>query len=174
MSFYRYKKFLIGALGTIMVAGTASANCDLGQTCRLAVPDPNVKIIPFSAPASTTISNISSRTVPGLGPNERLCPVTCPVGVEVPDGGEVLGCYDICKPIASTQHTQRIARTHTVSHAQNQARTEHIVQYEPYVVNPVVQTTHVRVIRPVVYVRYPVPVPVTPCGQILRGPMPRC
>lgn len=186
MSFYSYKKFLIGAVGTMMLAGTASATCDLGYTCRLAEPDPNVKIIPFSAPATTSISEISSHTVPGLGPNERLCPVTCPVDVEVSEGGKVLGCYDICKPIAPVQNSQSIYKPPTFTQTQNvsytqqshsqqtQGAVEHVVKYEPYLVNPVVQTTHVRVIRPVIYVRYPVPVPVTPCGQIIYGPTPRC
>lgn len=174
MFFYPRNKVFLAAFGAMMLSGTASATCDLGVTCRLANPDPNVEIIPFSAPATTTISDVSSHTIPGLDPGERLCPVKCPVDVDIPEDGKILGCYDICKPLASVQTTRPTSHVQTVSRTQTQNRTEHVVQYEPYLVNPVAHTTHVRVIRPVIYVRYPVPVPVTPCGRIIQGPMPRC
>jgi hypothetical protein len=58
----------------------------------------------------------------GLGAGESLQSTSCPVNVFNPEGGTVLGCYNVVKPIP--------------------------------------QTTYYRVVRPVVYVRYPVPVAV--------------
>jgi len=64
----------------------------------------------------------STATVPGLGLNESLRPTTCPTAVHNPEGGQVLGCYNVVKPVP--------------------------------------QTTYYRVVRPIIYVRYPVPTPV--------------
>ena len=64
----------------------------------------------------------STSSVAGLGLNESLQATSCPVSVHNPDGGKVLGCYNVVKPVP--------------------------------------QTTYYRVVRPVVYVRYPVPVAV--------------
>ena len=64
----------------------------------------------------------STTSVAGLGAGESLQATSCPVSVHNPDGGKVLGCYNVVKPVP--------------------------------------QTTYYRVVRPVVYVRYPVPVAV--------------
>ncbi len=62
-------------------------------------------------------------TVAGLGPNESLRATNCPTNVYNPDGGRVLGCYNVVKPAAPA---------------------------------PIAQTSYYRVVRPVIYVRYPV------------------
>lgn len=62
-------------------------------------------------------------TVAGLGHNESLRATDCPTSVYNPEGGRVLGCYNVVKPVAPT---------------------------------PIAQTTYYRVVRPVIYVRYPV------------------
>lgn len=70
----------------------------------------------------------STDSVPGLGANESLQATNCPVGVYGTGEGQVLGCYNVVKPVP--------------------------------------QTTYYRVVRPVIYVRYPVPVAVpftSPC-----------
>ena len=65
----------------------------------------------------------SPSTVPGLGHNESLRATDCPTNVYNPEGGRVLGCYNVVKPVAPA---------------------------------PVAQTTYYSVVRPVIYVRYPV------------------
>lgn len=70
----------------------------------------------------------STASVQGLGANESLQATNCPVNVYDNGEGQVLGCYNVVKPVA--------------------------------------QTTYYRVVRPVIYVRYPVPVAVpftSPC-----------
>ena len=64
----------------------------------------------------------STSSVSGLGYGESLQSTNCPVNVYNPDGGRVLGCYNVVKPVP--------------------------------------QTNYVRVVRPIIYVRYPVPVAV--------------
>ncbi len=91
----------------------------------------------------------SAQSVPGLGANESLQATNCPVNVYGSGEGQVLGCYNVVKPVP--------------------------------------QTTYYRVVRPVVYVRYPVPVAVpytSPCHTYKissrygdfhhRGYRPRC
>lgn len=71
----------------------------------------------------------------GLGHNERLHPTTCPVAVHNPQRHQVAGCYKVVK-----QWTP------------------------PQVHRPAPQQVFYRVVRPIIYVRYPVPVCVTgPC-----------
>jgi len=62
-------------------------------------------------------------TVAGLGHNESLRATDCPTNVYNPEGGRVLGCYNVVKPAAPA---------------------------------PIAQTSYYRVVRPVIYVRYPV------------------
>lgn len=62
----------------------------------------------------------SVTSVPGLGQNESLRATSCPVNVYNPNHGEVLGCYNVVKPVAQTQYY--------------------------------------RIIRPVIYIHYPVAV----------------
>lgn len=64
----------------------------------------------------------STSGLPGLGANESLRATNCPTNVYNPEGGTVLGCYNVVKPVA--------------------------------------QTSYYRIVRPVIYVRYPVPVAV--------------
>lgn len=81
--------------------------------------------------ANTYSFSGSTASVPGLGQNESLQAVNCPVNVYGSGEGTVLGCYNVVKPVP--------------------------------------QTTYYRVVRPVVYVRYPVPVAVpytSPCHTI--------
>jgi len=75
----------------------------------------DVEIFEFSGTPST---------VPGLGHNESLRATDCPTNVYNPEGGRVLGCYNVVKPVAAPA--------------------------------PIAQTTYYRVVRPVIYVRYPV------------------
>ena len=88
-------------------------------------------------PFTTTVSKISNYRVAGMGANEFLSPTACPVSVYNPGGHEVLGCYSVVKPVQ--------------------------------VVRPVPQIRHqqIRVVRPIIYVRYPVPTP-------MPMPMPVC
>jgi hypothetical protein len=64
----------------------------------------------------------STTGLSGLGTNESLQATNCPTNVYNPEGGKVLGCYNVVKPVA--------------------------------------QTSYYRIVRPIVYVRYPVPVAV--------------
>ncbi|WP_409432938.1 hypothetical protein ACJ3XI_00145 [Litorimonas sp. RW-G-Af-16] len=70
----------------------------------------DVELYPFSGQLS------------GLGMNESLQATNCPTNVYNPNGGRVIGCYNVVKPVP--------------------------------------QTNYVRVVRPIIYVRYPVPVAV--------------
>lgn len=85
-------------------------------------------------PQALSYAPLSPTVISGLGHNEGLRPTTCPVAVHNPDGGRVLGCYNVVRRVAQ----------------------------------PVTKTTYYRVVRPIVYVRYPVPVPVcrvSTCGN---------
>ncbi|MEE9346725.1 MAG: hypothetical protein V3U82_00925 [Robiginitomaculum sp.] len=89
-----------------------------------------------SSNTHNVIVNASQR-LPGLGANEMLCPTPCATSVDVPAGGRVIDCFSVCK------------------------------KAEPVYVAPapVMQTYHraYQVVRPVVYVNYPVPVMVPSC-----------
>ena len=80
-----------------------------------------------------SVAPLTSSTLSGLGVNESLQPTTCPVSVHNPSGAKVLGCYNVVKP-------KPVVRT--------------VVRTVP---------TVYRVVRPIVYVRYPVPVCNTCC-----------
>lgn len=73
-----------------------------------------------------------SGTYGGLGANEFLHPTSCPISVHNPNGYQVTGCYKVVKRWTPPQ----VNRT-----------APHRVYY--------------RVVRPIIYVRYPVPVCVT-------------
>lgn len=51
-------------------------------------------IVPFS----TTSARPTNYRVPGMGANEFLSPINCPVSVYNPEGAQVLGCYQVSKP----------------------------------------------------------------------------
>ena len=102
-------------------------------------------------PFSSTASHSGSIAIPGLGANERLTPTSCPVNVNGLESGQsVLGCYQVEK-----QQTTNV-RYHLGA------------------------PTTVRYVRPIVYVRYPVPTPVysvpypvpTPVYAPIYGPRP--
>lgn len=112
---------------------TSTAPCPAGSTkqsdgtCLSTTPGFSTTEI-ASAPLTSSI-------IGGLGVNESLQPTTCPVAVHNPEGAQVLGCYNVVKPVPAP-----VVQTRT------------IVQTVP---------TVYQVVRPVVYLRYPVPVP---CG----------
>jgi len=84
----------------------------------------------------------------GLGSNEYLSPTSCPVDVNgLQSGQSVLGCYQVVK------RQQQTVRYHYAA------------------------PTTVRVVRPVIYVRYPVPTPYytyapQPCAAPFFRPAP--
>jgi hypothetical protein len=73
-----------------------------------------------------------SGTYGGLGPNESLHPTRCPISVHNPNGHQVTGCYKVVKRWTP-----------------------------PQVHRPAPHRVYYRVVRPIIYVRYPVPVCVT-------------
>lgn len=91
----------------------------------------NHRIVPFS----TNATNISTHRIAGMGANEVLTPTQCPVSVYNPNGGQVMGCYSV--GTVAPRRTTTVTRTVT----------RRIVPHR------------VRVVRPIIYVRYPVPVP---------------
>lgn len=94
----------------------------------------------YSGGSPALIPFTSSASIPGLGANESLVPTSCPVSVSNPEGGRVIGCYAVSKPA-------------------------------PVVQAPVMRavTTYTRVVRPVIYVRYPVPTPVPYIQDVYVG-----
>ena len=84
-------------------------------------------------PFTSTASTSGNISIPGLGINESLAPTSCPVNVNgLQSGQSVLGCYQVMR----------------------QTTPKPTVRYHYGAPN----TT--RVVRPIVYVRYPVPTPV--------------
>lgn len=84
----------------------------------------------YAAPMTQSFTG-SPSSVSGLGYNESLQATNCPVNVHGTGEGQVIGCYNVVKPVP--------------------------------------QTTYRRVVRPVIYVRYPVPVAVpytSPCNTV--------
>jgi len=83
-------------------------------------------------PFTSTQSTSGNISIPGLGATESLTPTSCPVDVNgLQSGQSVLGCYQVMR-----QTPQPTVRYHLGAP----------------------NTT--RVVRPIVYVRYPVPTPV--------------
>jgi len=106
-----------------------------------------------SAPTLVPFSSAAATTGPirmnGLGSSEYLQPTSCPVNVNgLQSGQSVLGCYSVMK------QSQQASRIHYGAP----------------------QT--VRVVRPIIYVRYPVPTPVynvpVPVPMPFYGPRPMC
>ena len=84
--------------------------------------------------------------LPGLGPNEYLCPTTCPTSVDVPEGGRVLDCYNVCKKeVAAPVYAPTYSPT-----------PQPVYQAYAPVARPVIR----QIVRPVIYVPTPVPMPV--------------
>ena len=89
-------------------------------------------VVPFA----TTVDNISNYRINGMGSDEYLSATDCPTEVYNPEGAKVLGCYSVVKPAPAP-----------------------VYRPAPVIV-PQVQYQQVRVVRPIIYVRYPVPTPV--------------
>jgi len=145
---------------TMMMAGTASAGCNSGSYCT-ASSSPSMSAHSslsstshsshYSTSYGTSGSSYSTSSypsgsisneyaggdveifgfsgeLPGLGANESLQATNCPVNVYNPEGAKVLGCYNVVKPTV-----KYVPQTYTYA-------------------------TFYQVVRPVIYVRYPVPV----------------
>lgn len=89
---------------------------------------------------SLSYGQVTNVSMPGLGAGERLCKVECPVSVDLNPGERVLDCFAVCKP-----------------------KPQPHMSYQTY-------TKAYQVVRPVIYVRYPVPVYVPPAPR--PTPMP--
>lgn len=129
-----------GAMALALTAGfsaSANAQCSNGS---LYCGSSGSTIQPLSSynsgaaqyiPFSSNASTSGNISIAGLGANESLTPTSCPVNVNGLQSGEsVLGCYQVMKQNQST------------------------VRYHYGAPNTV------RMVRPIVYVRYPVPTPV--------------
>ncbi|MCF6274701.1 MAG: hypothetical protein L3J05_02940 [Robiginitomaculum sp.] len=95
-------------------------------------------IVPFR----TSVNNISKHRIDGMGSNEFLSETSCPTSVYNPGGAQVLGCYSVVKAAPAPVY-----------------RPAPIYRPAPVVV-PQIHYQQVRVVRPIIYVRYPVPTPV--------------
>ena len=104
-SAYGQSSYSQSTYGGVMSQYEASARYGSGSISD-SYTDGNVEIYGFSG------------TLPGLGHNESLQATNCPTAVYNPEGGRVLGCYNVVKPVP--------------------------------------KTTYYRIVRPVIYVRYPV------------------
>lgn len=119
-SSYNQSSYGPSSYGGVMSQYEASARYGSGSISE-SYTDGNVEMYGFSG------------TLPGLGHNESLQATNCPTAVYNPEGGRVLGCYNVVKPVP--------------------------------------KTTYYRIVRPVIYVRYPVccapiappPPPPRPC-----------
>lgn len=118
-----YSNHSQSSYGGILSSQEANARYGTG-TISQTYSDGPARVIPFS----TSSSNIGTYRLPGLGTNEYLMPTHCPVDVNNPNGGTVLGCYKVAKRTIVHQHV-------------------HIPKVR-------------RIVRPVIYVRYPVPIAV--------------
>jgi len=129
----RFVKIVSVALFGALTSTAAQASCGNGSLycnsgSQFSAPSQSYASS-YNIQSSQTVQSLqhynfsgSTATVPGLGLNESLRPTTCPTAVHNPEGGQVLGCYNVVKPVP--------------------------------------QTTYYRVVRPIIYVRYPVPTPV--------------
>ena len=90
-------------------------------------------------PFTTTVSKISKHRVAGMAHDEFLSPTKCPVNVYNPGGHKVLGCYSVVKQAQKIKHV------------------------------PQIHYQQVRVVRPIIYVRYPVPTPMPVPAPICRS-----
>lgn len=140
----RILKITLTSIAGLAVSSLAHAGCMNGSYCTLAPTSHASVTSQYSSTASymslgsyqgaaaqTYGFSGSPASLPGLGYNESLRPTTCPTAVYNPNGGKVLGCYNVVKPVA--------------------------------------QTSYYRIVRPVIYVRYPVPVAVPQYGYSQCG-----
>lgn len=131
----RTLKLTLTGLAALAMSSAAQAGCMNNAYCTSSQVVGSSQYV-----SSSNYHNMSSQTygfsgapssIPGLGYNESLRATTCPTSVYNPEGGTVLGCYNVVKPVP--------------------------------------QTTYYRVVRPVIYVRYPVPVAVPQYGYSQCG-----
>ena len=117
--------------------------CPPGFDCKISsesVSKTHPGFTPEMPTASITVSEVSDVRLEGLNPNERLCPVKCPVSVENPEGGQVTGCYEICRPIGEVQNVAQRAYQPVAPRPQTVSQT---VSHRKIVVPP--QIRHVVV-----------------------------
>lgn len=161
-------------------AADAAMVCPVGFDCSKWGESPNQNVSPpvITDLTSSTLewSRVSDRTIPGLGPNERLCPTDCPVDVMTPSGSEVLDCYKICTPVSPQAETKVQTQPQpTVSLPVQPARPvttpmhhAHIPHYEgPITTRHFVSYYAPPLIYALPQVYYAVPAPVyyaSPCG----------
>lgn len=104
-----------------------------GSTCSWTQAAPSASYSSYAG-ASSYGSVPASQRLPGLAADEYLCPTDCATSVNVPAGGRVLDCFKVCKKAAPAPAPV----------------------YQSY-------TQAYQVVRPVVYVNYPVPVALPSC-----------
>lgn len=176
-------KIILSGLSVFAFSQTALAACAPGASCTSWAEAPAAStapiIEPLSLPSTVTVAQVSKMRIPGLAPSERLCPATCPVSVKTVPGGKVKACFKVCTPVSSAEaaygggamasgtNVSGASSTSTSAHTSASgevyaSNVQHTVIYEPFEVKPVVKHHYVRVIRPVIYVHYPVPV-APPC-----------
>lgn len=130
--FFKIAATCIASLSLSVAANATCMNstyCTSNQSMSYAAAGHPSNGTPYLATSNYQASSVqtygfsgSQTTIPGLGQNETLRARACPTNVHNPEGGKVLGCYDVVKPVP--------------------------------------QTNYYRVVRPIIYVRYPVPVAV--------------
>lgn len=134
--------FTAALLSLGLSAGPASAQvqgCIPGFNCKIStksVAETHPGFTPEMPTRSVTVSEVTNFRLPGLNPDERLCKVKCPVSVENPEGGQVTGCYEICKP-----HDQSVLRSTRIAQPVPPVdpRITHYAPRPPAHVPPVIQ-----------------------------------
>lgn len=133
------KLYRIASIAALLAATAipAAAQC-AGTTCSWTQAQPSTSYSSYTSSSygASSYAAPAAQRMPGLAADEYLCPTTCPTSVNVPAGGRVLDCFNICKKEAP-------APVYTPS-------------YQTY-------TQAYQVVRPVVYVNYPVPVALPSC-----------
>lgn len=131
------KRLFSGKAGVLAIAATSLAfsgsalsaetqpSCVEGVNCSKWAESPIQNSVPPSAidlGAQSTLewSRVSSRTIPGLAPDERLCPTVCPVDVMTPEGSKILDCYKICTPVEPQAHVQTQTAPQPIAPTQTQ------------------------------------------------------
>ncbi len=144
--------FVKSAVALALTAGfsaTAGASCGNNLYCG---SSGSTSIQPLSSyngatqyvPFTSSQSTSGNISIPGLGASETLSPTSCPINVNgLQSGQSVLGCYQVMR-----QTPQPTVRYHLGAP----------------------NTT--RVVRPIVYVRYPVPTPVIRVPYPVQIPRP--
>ena len=124
-----------------IIGGSSSFGSSSTYTAAPTIASSSLRLGPSISSSSS--APIHSSGLIGLGASEGLRPTSCPVAVHNPNGAQVLGCYDVVKPVPAPAPV---------------VRTQTVVRTVP---------TLYQVVRPVVAVPYAVPVP---CGapQVIK------